>query len=547
MSTSMDLLSVELLDNIVSFVQPRSALFELALVSRKFNSLVTPYLYQHIFLDSNSSDGGNRHILPLTFLILQNPSIASLVKSFTFRGSFQDEESWSGPGDTDDDSRLPWPEHPDRENILRRLIKKISHSEEEEDEWLEKVLPQYTPWDDAIFSLLLISLPNLRRLDLEITNYNVAYLERIFNRIAFSAPPFDLNPVFTQLSDIMIAGNDDRYPTDYVLLYPCCRFPAIKRLYGHRLGAEEDSPHLSEITSVPSPIETSELHDSKLHTDGRFQSSGLNNTTSTIETFELRDSKLHLSDLPIILGALKSPQKLIIHIGNSWAWTPIRTPDILSALLIHATSVRRLALDHEDYYPFEEGVGPDDNADPVSFIGFTAFTHLRVAPLFLFGHEDMIHAPESGSGKELEMLYRLRGAFPWTLESLGVRAIAMGQEMLTPPARDSCSWTLLRYGMARCKDNDYTFGKPGERRLAELPSKPSKASNSGHPTHQPLSTPKRAYICYLYAYTGKVVSMVGGENQLTARKSDDEKQRQQELRQWHSGKSVDWTEKIARP
>ncbi|KFX95563.1 hypothetical protein V490_03792 [Pseudogymnoascus sp. VKM F-3557] len=420
MSTSIDLLSVELLDNIVIFVQPRSALFQLALVSRKFNSLVTPHLYQHIFLDSNSTDGGNRHILPLTFLILQKPSIASLVRSFTFRGSFQDEESWSGPGDTDDDSRLPWPEHPDRENILRRLIKKISHSEEEEDEWLEKVLPQYAPWDDAIFSLLLISLPNLRRLDLEITNNHMGSLERIFNRIASSEPPFDVSPVFTQLSDIMIAGNDDRYPTDYVLLYPCCRFPAIKRLYGHRLGAEEDSPHLSEITSVPSPIETPELDESKLHTDDRSQSSGLNNPTSTIETFELRDSKLHLSDLPIILRALKSPETLVIHIGNSWAWTPTRTPDILSALLIHATSVRRLALDHEDYYPFEEGVGPDDNADPVSFIRFIALTHLRVAPVFLFGHADMFNAPEPESVDEAAMLNRLRGALPLTLESLYV-------------------------------------------------------------------------------------------------------------------------------
>lgn len=45
MSPSLDSLSVELLDNILSFVQPPSALCKLSLVSWKFNTLATTHLY----------------------------------------------------------------------------------------------------------------------------------------------------------------------------------------------------------------------------------------------------------------------------------------------------------------------------------------------------------------------------------------------------------------------------------------------------------------------------------------------------------------------
>lgn len=252
-------------------------------------------------------------MLPFTFLILRKPCIASLVRSFTFRGRFHDEDySSSHPSER----RLLWPKHPERDNILRRLIKKISHSEEEELEWHQAVLPGIAPQDDAICSLLLISLPNLRRLDFEITGYHVDFLTRIFSRIASSEPPFDVNPVFTKLSDIMLAGSNDRYSTDYVLLGACCNFPAIKRLYGHRLGADEDRPQLSALGGATSPIETSELHDSKPHLGDRSQLSGRRSPTSQIETLELRDSKLHLDDLPIIFGTLRTPQTLIYHIGN---------------------------------------------------------------------------------------------------------------------------------------------------------------------------------------------------------------------------------------
>lgn len=109
MSSSLEPLSVELLDNIVSFIQPRSALFQLALVSQKFNSLATSHLYRHVFLNSDCSDGGTRHMLPFTFLILHKPHIASLVRTFTFRGYFHYEENLTfAPNNEDeDDRRLP--------------------------------------------------------------------------------------------------------------------------------------------------------------------------------------------------------------------------------------------------------------------------------------------------------------------------------------------------------------------------------------------------------------------------------------------------------
>ncbi|OBT65336.1 hypothetical protein VE03_04626 [Pseudogymnoascus sp. 23342-1-I1] len=399
MSPSLNSLSVELLDNIFSFVHPPSALCKLALVSWKFNSLATPHLYRHIFLDSDGPGGGFTRMLPFTFLMLRKPSIASLVRSFTFRGQFHNDDCIMIDPDSqcdydDDEMRLPWPDHPERNGILRRVIEEISQSEEEELEWQQELLPRYAPNDAAIFPLLFISFPNLRRLDMEICSFREekeVFLERTFNRIVFSEPPFDVKPVFTQLTDIMIIGNHDKYPTAYAFFAACCRLPAVKRLYGHRLGAEHDWSQLS-------PIETG--------------------ATCGIDTFELRDSKLHHIDLPVVFGALRSPHTIIYHTGNPWAWNPIRTPEILSAIAIHATSLRRLAIDHGEDYPFEDGYSPDDNRDPISFVDFIALTHLRVAPVFLFGHEGLHDAPELGSADETAVLYRLRGALPQALESL---------------------------------------------------------------------------------------------------------------------------------
>lgn len=413
MPPSLESLSVELLDRILSFVQPRSCLFHLALVSRNFNTLVTPHLYRDVFLESNYPSDGNRHILPFTLLMLLKPSTASLVRSFTFRGDFHNEESLLADID-DNKARLPWPDHPERDNILKRLIKEISHSPEEEFEWQQQVLPRYSHQDTAIYPLLLISLPNLRRLDLQVGIFVDDFFERTFNRIAPSEPPFDVKPVFTQLSDILLVGSDHMYPTPYILFEACCRLPAVKRLFGYRLGNEDDDPRLVPSKSATSSIQTSE-QDSKPNPGE--PSAPLRKLGSGIEVLELRDSKLHYSDLPIIFGALMSPHTLIYHIGGYWGLTSIQTPAILSAITIHATSLHRLAIDHEEY-PFNTGVGDNEIADPISFAGFAALSHLRVAPVFLFGYEDLHNAPEPGSVAETAMVNRFLGAFPPNLENL---------------------------------------------------------------------------------------------------------------------------------
>ncbi|KFY27876.1 hypothetical protein V493_03246 [Pseudogymnoascus sp. VKM F-4281 (FW-2241)] len=334
-------------------------------------------------------------MLPFTFLMLQKPYMASLVRSFTFRGQFHSQNSLSvGSGDSNDDQhdRLPWPDHPERDNTLRRAIKEISHSEDEELEWYDEVLPEYASRDDALFPLLLISLPNLRRLDFEVTGFEVYFLSRVFDRIASSKPPFDVNPLFTQLSDILLIGSEYKYPSKYALFGACCRLPAVKRVYGHAFGAEDNRPQLRAFTGVP----------------------------SSLETLELRNSKLQLDDLGFILGGLQSLHTLIYHIGNPWARAPVWTLHILSAFAIHAKSIRRLAINHEEYSPFYRYPPGeiDDRADPLSFVDFTALTHLRVVPVFLFGANNIINEVEPGSADEDVMLNRLRRAFPRNLQSL---------------------------------------------------------------------------------------------------------------------------------
>ncbi|OBT96682.1 hypothetical protein VE01_04193 [Pseudogymnoascus verrucosus] len=68
-----------------------------------------------------------------------------------------------------------------------------------------------------------------------------------------------------------------------VLGRACCRLPAMKRLYGHRLGVEENRTQLSALAGA-----------------------------TTIETIELRDSKLHIDDLLVILNPLKNCHSYVV-------------------------------------------------------------------------------------------------------------------------------------------------------------------------------------------------------------------------------------------
>jgi hypothetical protein len=81
-----------------------------------------------------------------------------------------------------------------------------------------------------------------------VVEHTSLWMQELEARVACLQPPFDVDPAFTRLTDVMLTGSDDiyPYPAEYVLFGACCRFPAAaKTLYRHRLGAEEGLQKLS--------------------------------------------------------------------------------------------------------------------------------------------------------------------------------------------------------------------------------------------------------------------------------------------------------------
>ena len=84
-------LSEELLVRIINFVDYPSVT-PLALVSQTFNRLTTPQLYATVDFKGAYPDIGVTYLIAFTFDILQNPDLASSVRSFSIRGDFGYDE-----------------------------------------------------------------------------------------------------------------------------------------------------------------------------------------------------------------------------------------------------------------------------------------------------------------------------------------------------------------------------------------------------------------------------------------------------------------------
>jgi hypothetical protein len=74
------------------------------------------------------------------------------------------------------------------------------------------------------------------------------------------------------------------------------------------------------------------------------------------------------------------------EIGCIWAWCGSFHPDIMDSLRAHHETPDNLASSHEYFYPHEFGdIG--DKPYPCDFKPFTALKRLRVAPVYVWGHD----------------------------------------------------------------------------------------------------------------------------------------------------------------
>jgi hypothetical protein len=414
MVLKLDTLTEELLTRIVSFVEPHSSLWSLALVSRTLNRLATPYLYKTVDFKGGSHDAGITYLIPFAFLTFQEPHIASFVRSISIRDTYgtpergldplegnaqiekdesqdsdaqddekeqseaddaQDEEDEPSekqdtPGDNDeksedndtkDDSdtegstRKGWPDHPDREQVIRSAIEGIGYTGEDVDEWLAALLKGDD--ESVILSILLPHLKKLRRLDISHDwmgdeDSLVSTLRKASKR----EKPFNQGNKFSSLTDVLVAGYDDKYTVPPIMFGACLGLPALRRLHGLKIGENEQDEATETITEIPKG-------------------------SSSIEEIELRESKLYSEDLKLLLSIPKALKTFIYEVGHAWAWYSVDTNDILEGLSRHAESLENLVLDHPDFVEESE----DDNFAPMEFSAFTRLEYLKASVLFLGG------------------------------------------------------------------------------------------------------------------------------------------------------------------
>ena len=206
MATSLEALSEELLVRIVAFTE-RPSLHALALTSRTLNRLATPALYANVDLKGARADEGNKFLIPLTYNLLKNSDLASMVHSFSIRDVFTCEEDDLIPLGSDGEDtkyRKGWPaDQKDVDHLLESAVADVEDAEKEQEK-LYDILREGSD-EGLTIGILISKLPNLRRLDIVGSMMSaekrlLPFLQRIAKREA----PFDKKRVLTKLSEVLI-------------------------------------------------------------------------------------------------------------------------------------------------------------------------------------------------------------------------------------------------------------------------------------------------------------------------------------------------------
>jgi hypothetical protein len=415
-------LSEELLDNIMS-MSCRDSLTRICRTSKKLNRIGTPHLYRTVFFNNGTLDQGVKHLLPFTFLIFSSPSHASFVQSFAIRSSWgeiapvQKTEEEVDPNDKYD--KRPWPKYnkPELEVLLRKKSAEYAVDEQEADDIYEKIKTGAN--ENMITALLLTNLPNLRKLDLSLgMGLELADFYQLIDRVVGRVKPFDKLPsevefnlnekskassstAFSIPMNLLVTGGNDKYPNDPDSLAMMLRLPNIRSLYGWKMGDEADPKEGSTFTK-------------------------LKPRSCPVEYLELRTSKLHSHHLQLLMDAT-IPGKLktfSYEIGCTWAWVNVEHVKIMKSLEAHHDTLECLALSHEEFYPYQFD-NDDEQPDPVTFNSFKTLKKLKLAPVYIWGHEGFCTEDGLKNPETREWLWK---GLPETLEELWITRALEQQE-----------------------------------------------------------------------------------------------------------------------
>ncbi|CAI7643185.1 unnamed protein product [Penicillium pancosmium] len=181
-------------------------------------------------LDNRKEISSLLQIYPLVCAIQTNPKIGRAIRHL--------DAVWGFWGDRVVDDI----------EMFRSLVEEASHSPEHSEEWT-KALQQGCP--DAWIAVLIPSLQNVTSLCLRY-HCSPTYSMPMVARAAVGEKPFDLNPVFEKLEDVMIIMEDDNkasYRIDDLL--PFFSFPAMRSFTGNAINEENSCTYQGYPKQAP--------------------------------------------------------------------------------------------------------------------------------------------------------------------------------------------------------------------------------------------------------------------------------------------------------
>lgn len=262
---SLTTLLPELFSCVVTNVESKSTLCQLAQCSRQFYIWTIPHLYHHVKIQDYEINEGypERQLRNLAFLLIRRPDLARLVRNFSFHCE-------SSPPEPVRLNPLEEPEESEEEvnarlgkvdQAFKTAVSAWSLSKEDEDWCLRQLIPANDDWDpDVILALLLPVLLRLEKLDVFWDFYYYApYLKKMFQR-ADRERPFDIHPPFQALTAFHIQCTEQT-PDFFALLL---KLPAIQVISGAlaNLDIEDlgEDKNLIELTSSSSPLTSLDLY-----------------------------------------------------------------------------------------------------------------------------------------------------------------------------------------------------------------------------------------------------------------------------------------------
>jgi hypothetical protein len=425
--------SEEILDCIASLCSQDSQA-SLSRCSKKLNRITTPHLYSVVNL--RASHGSSQvWLLPFAHLIFTSPLHASFVRSFATQEGWGDEVEPEEPREAVgslSEYKRPWPQSGTAElrDCLKKICAKYTMDEDKASRLYEKIKDGVC--ESAIIALLIASFANLQKLDLCYgffpSDGMIELFERTFECVktrnilqsdqansvtnSKATPP---NPTpFSLPLDVLGSGTDDKCPHDPLFFAVLLKLPNLRSIYGWKFGDEDGM-----------------IDDQR---DDAF--SRLEPRSCPVEYIECRSSKFHHENLNYVMSAA-IPGKLksfVYEIGCTWAWVNVDHRKIMKSMEPHYETLECLGLSHEEFYPYQFD-NEAERPDPVSMQCFKSLKQLKVAPVYIFGHEGF-NEDRFTQNSTKEMLWK---ALPGTLEELWItRAQGQGESAATAKFVPTC-------------------------------------------------------------------------------------------------------------